>query len=147
MSTTIRLEHLVRQGFPDEAGTSFDVSRETYESLPVLPENKFSGDNWVIKEGNFKEVYRGSDKRRPAVWLYDSSEKFGEDSDPVDDQIYWILLWVEEEGIWVAFEYWNWATVGESYTATVEVSIPHHGDVYKLSEEAKNIVNKFYNFG
>ena len=146
MATTIRLEHLWGQGVRDDPGATFTVSREYYDKLPVLPENKFVGDNWVIEEASFKEVFRESNKRRSAVKLYDSNDVFGEDSDPLDNQVYWIFLWVEEEGVWVAFEYWNWATVSESYTATVEVNVPYHGDIYQLSEEAKKIVNKIYNF-
>ncbi len=147
MATTIRLEHLLRQGGPDEPGTSFTVSRENYEELPVLPENKFTGDNWVIEEVKFKEVFRGSDKRRPAVRLYNPNDVIKDNHEMLDNQVYWIFLWVEEEGVWVCFEYWNWATVSESYESTVEVNIPYHGDIYRLSEEAKKIVSKFYNLG
>ena len=147
MATTIRLEHLWRQGVPDELGSTFSVSREKYEELPILPENKFEGDEWVVEEVRFREVFRGSNKRRPAVRLYNPNDLIKNDPDILDNQVYWILLWIEEEGIWICFEYWNFATVGESYGSTVEVNVPYHGDIYRMSEETKNIVKMFYDFG
>ena len=146
MATTIKLEHLLRQGVPDEPGSSFTVSREKYEELPVLPENIFSKGKWVMDKANFYEVSRLFEGCFPAVRLYNEKEVL-DVANIVDEQIYWYFVWVEAEEIWIAFKYWNLNTLDESFDSTVRVSIPEHGEIYRLSEEAKKIVSKYYNFG
>lgn len=145
MATTIRLEHLLPQGEPDREGCSFTISRESYEELPVLPEKIFSSGNWVIDRTDFKEVYRGSNSYRPAVKLYDEREVI---PNPLlmDDQIYWYILWIEEEKVWVVFKYYDLASLDDTYTSTVEVSLPEHGEIYRPNEAVNQIINQHYNF-
>lgn len=143
MATTIRLEHLMPQGMPDEPGCSFTVSKETYDKLPLLPENHFKEGDWWLGRSEFHEVFRGSNIYRSAVKLYKEDDVV-DGEDILDNQVYWYLVWIREEEVWVAFEYYDLASMNETYNATVRVSLPHRGRIYRLNNHAKQLVELMY---
>ena len=147
MATTIRLEHLLPQGEEDKGGCSFTVSREDYKDLKVMPEMNFSDDSWTIEKATFKEIYRNHLNDDSACHL---AVRFFKEKELMDDEYlhdrhkYWYAVWIKKEQIWIAFEYYDLASLDDTYTSTVEVSIPVHGEIYRPNEEVCDIINLLY---
>ena len=147
MSTTLRLDHLHRQGVPDVGSCPITVSREHYDELPVFPIDDLNG--WYFERAMFEEIYRNhnhdKESKHPAVKFWKKGDVYSKDfRDYIDCRKYWYIVWVEAEKIWIVFQYWNMNTVDEAYNSTVETAFPYHGEIYRLNKETEKIVEYFY---
>lgn len=147
MSTTLRLDHLHRQGVPDVGSCPITVSREHYDELPVFPIDDLNG--WYFERAMFEEIYRNhnhdKESKHPAVKFWKKGDVYSKDfRDYIDCRKYWYIVWVEAEKIWIVFQYWNMNTVDEAYNSTVETAFPYHGEIYRLNKETEKIVGYFY---
>jgi len=120
-----------------------------YQALPELSA-EISNEKCEFCKGQFYEQIRHPTKSFPAVWITNDEWKL-DDADKasgayMNDSIKWIFVCLDiNNSIWIAFKYYNLATVAESYGSTVNVSSPCHGDVYRLYSSCMEIVRKFYN--
>ena len=144
----ITFEAQPMQGSPDYESGSIALTKEQYENLPYLSGDIFDED-CEIHSVSFREPTRHSNRFFPAIrisndaWELDGASALS--GGYMDPKIFWFFVCLDEkEDIWIAFEYYDLATLEDTYTSTVSVSFPTHGDVYRLDEICKEIVRKFY---
>ena len=149
MATKIRLETLLRHGEMDRGDCSFIVSRKTYEELPILEGKTF--EEYHFEPDEFNEIFRGhrneSGSRHKAIRLWKEGEISPDIDDPdyyVNPNVYWYVVWIEKEGIWIVFEYRDYDSLDESYGSTVETASPWHGPIYRPSDEIERIIKIVY---
>ena len=145
----ITFEEQPRHGEPDYEGPTITLTEEQYQHLPELSADIFN-EKCEFSKGLFYEQVRRPTQSFPAVWISSDEWKLDEATEGsggyMDDSIKWVFVCLDiDNDIWIAFEYYNLATVAEAYGSTVGVSLPCHGDLYRLDSSCKDIVLKFYN--
>ena len=131
------LETLTRHGELDpKTNVSFVVSKDKYFELPVIDDSKL-GDCYVSK-GNFKEIYRGHSKHQKSVHTAMIIKKNAE------DDMHWNIVFINDEQVWVAFEYKNDIDIGEDYGSTVEVANPCRGNIYRISNYIAELLRQMF---
>lgn len=138
-----------RHGEPDYETGTITLTQAEYHDLPELSASIFN-EKCEFKKGQFYEQVRRPTQSFPAVWIANDEWKLDKpdksSSGYLNDSIKWVFVCLDiDNDIWIAFKYYNLATVTESYGSTVGVSSPCHGDLYRLDPSCKDIVNKFYN--
>lgn len=139
----IRFFMQVRQGFMDYEGDSIYLTAREYFKLPKISVESFVGD-CKFSKGEFWEPVRDPVTSFPAVFIKNDAW-IREDSDYLNKEVVWVFVCIDaDEDFWIAFKYWDSVDVGEAYGATVNVSFPEHGEVYRLDESCMKVVHKFY---
>lgn len=138
-----------RQGEEDYESGSITLTQEQYQNLPELSTDIFN-EKCKFKKGSFSEKVRYPEVSFPAVWITNDDWHLGDAGDGtggyLDDKFQWVFVCLDMEAdIWIAFKFWDCATVAEAYCATVSVSFPCHGKLYRLDSKCKEIVQRFYN--
>jgi len=144
----ITFESQPRQGEPDYENGSIVLTEEDYKKLPELSIDIFN-EECKFSKGNFSEQIRNPNKSFPAIWISNDAWDLGEASDLsggyIDSSIYWVFVCLDVAAdIWIGFQFYDLTTVEDSFTATVGVSFPSHGEVYRLDSKCKEIVRQFY---
>ena len=127
---------------------SINLTTKEYENLPELSPTVFN-ENCEFNKGLFVEKVRHPEESFPAIWITNDDWVLEDSSDSsggyLDDTIKWVFVCLDVNAdIWIAFKYYDAATVAEAYGSTVSVSFPCHGEVYRLDSKCKEIVRKFY---
>ena len=143
MGTTIRLEHLLPHGQPDEPGYSFDISKESYNELAILPEDQFLKGNWHISECNFHEVCRRDEKSYLGIRLWKDGD-YANIPYANDPQKYWHIVWIKEENVWIVFELYESATLNDTFYSKVYVSLPIRGQIFRPNEHVKSLIKQHF---
>lgn len=139
----IRFLMQVRQGFEDYEYNSIYLTTEDYFKLPELSMESFPSD-CEISKGEFFEPVRPPSTPYPAVFVKNDAW-IRKNSDYLEKEVYWVFVCIDvERDFWIAFKYWDSADLDEAYGATVNVSFPGHGEVYRLDESCMNVVREFY---
>ena len=111
--------------------------------LPVLS-GKLFDENCSFHKGWFAEKVRHPEISFPALWIHNPNWKFNE-SWMLDDRYSWVFVCLDEEkDVWIAFKYYDAASLGDAYGSTVSVSWPSHDTVYRLGDKCKELLNKYY---
>lgn len=146
----IAFDNQPRHGEPDTEGNSIILSQEKYEELPVFHgPNNFNAKDIVIKKGRFSEQIRHPQKSFPSISfstnLKLNSENIIEEGGYVNDSISLIFVCIDEEkDFWISFNFYDLTTIEDTYGSTVSVSFPNHGPVYRVDEETKQAMRKYF---
>ena len=144
----IKFEAQPRQGTPDYESGSIILTKEQYEKLPYLSGDIFD-ETCQIHSVTFREPTRHSNIFFPAIRISHDEWELKDDTEDsggyMDPRIFWFFVCLDKAAdIWIAFDFYDLATLEDTYTSTVGVSFPTHGDIYRLDEKCKEIVRKFY---
>lgn len=146
----ITFEAQPRQGTPDYESNSIVLTKADYEKLPELSADIFDEKCKFLK-GIFSEKVRMPTHCFSAVWISRDNWELEEpaNAELTGGYIHSIFQWVfvcldAKENIWIAFKYYDLATIEDCFGATVGVAFPEHDEVYRLDEKCKEIVRKFY---
>jgi len=140
----IRFDFQTESGIPDSESCSIVLTKEQYEQLPKLSIRGFRND-CVIHKKDFYEQVRNPKVHFPALWIFNDSWKLKNPEEYIDSSICMVFVCLDmNEDIWIAFKYYNLATIEDAYDSTVSVSYPAHGDVYALDEKSKEIIKQFF---
>lgn len=146
----ITFDNQPRHGEPDTEGNSIVLSQEKYEDLPVYHDpNIFNTNDIVIKKGRFLEQVRHPEKSFPSVSFSTDlklhSGNVIEEGGYADDSITLIFVCIDEEkDFWIAFNFYDLATLEDAYGSTVSVSFPNHDTVCRIDEETKQAMRKYF---
>ena len=147
----ITFEAQPRQGTPDYETNSIVLTQAEYENLPVLSANIFD-EKCEFSKGTFSEQVRAPVHTFPAVWISNDSWELEEPHNSdltggyMDSTFWWVFVCLDsKENIWIAFKYYDLATLEDSYCATVGVAFPDHSEIYRLDKKCTEIVRQFYN--
>lgn len=138
-----------KHGTPDTESNSIVLTKENFLNLPELHSADIFNENCEYCKGFFFEQVRHSEQSFPALWIYNKDWKL-KDASPLsggylDDEIKWVFVCLDiKEDIWIAFEYYDRATLEDAYGSTVGVSFPSHGNIHRLDDNAKEILRRFY---
>ena len=145
----IRFECQTEAGIPDSESCSIYLTKEQYATLPVLSIEDIDSNSTITRK-DFTDQIRNPIRSFPAIrisnplWKLEQPEKF--EDQYANPEYQWVLVYVDLiNDIWIAFKYWNAATNADimSYSS-VGVSYPWHGDVYRIDESLKKIVDCFF---
>lgn len=146
----ITFEAQPRQGTPDYEYNSIVLTKADYENLPELSADIFD-EKCEFSKGIFSEKVRVPRISFSAIWISRDNWELEKPSDIeltggyIDSTFWWVFVCLDtKDNIWVAFKYYDLATVEDAYCATVGVAFPEHEEVYRLDEKCKEIVRKFY---
>lgn len=144
----IRFDFQTQSGIPDSESCSIILSKEEYVALPEITVNEFDANTTFFKK-EFTEQVRNPHGFFPAIWLsnpawlLEQPEEF--ESQYNNPEYYWVFVCLDTvDDIWIAFKYWDAATIEEVFSSTVSVSTPWHGDIYCLDKGCKKIVKQFF---
>lgn len=145
----IKFSEQSRHNTYDSDSVSIRLTLEQYESLPELSIETFNSKcKFEVKL--FSEQVRHPSKYFPAIWISNDDWKLTDVAEIPDsyinNNIYWMFVCIDSvKDLWIAFTYYDLATVSESFASTVSVSFPSHGDVYKLDKRCKEeIVDRLF---
>ncbi len=147
----IKFEHQLRQGEQDYECNSIKLTEDDYNSLPILEAKKIIDNNCTFKNEEFIEPIRHQSKSFKALWISNKNWNLESESKKfnggyMDTTIYWVFVCVDEKlDKWIAFKFYDLATVEDCYSSTVAVSLPTHGDIYRLDNDCMEIVRKYFN--
>lgn len=146
----ITFEKQPRHGELDVEYDSIILTDEQYHTLPTFPTAEKFDNNCKFNSGRFYEQVRHDhDVSWPAIWISHPNwvlpNNASEAGGYLYDKIRYIFACIDEEkDYWIAFDYYDLATVEEAYGSTVGVAFPRHGTVYRLDADAFKIVRDFY---
>ena len=137
----LRFDFQYRHDCPDEEVNSIVLTDETYAALPVLNFEETFDDESVFQYVPFAEQVRHVAKAFPAICVMNNKWRMEDDS-YLDREVRWHFVCLDKaKGIWIAFKCWDAATDAEAYGSTVKVSLPCHGEVYRLDEKCMEVVS------
>lgn len=143
----IRFENQCRQGCEDYPGPSICLSYKDYCSLPIIDSKAVFDEDCDFKKRTFFEQVRHPSKEFKSIWVSNPNWHLpNNSSNPyMCTEIHWVFVCISEaKNAWIAFKFWDEVDAGEAYTATVGVSFPRHGELYRLDNECRKIVKNFY---
>lgn len=136
----ILFENQVAQGSPDYIYDPIYLTEADYDNLPVLDYDKFFDKDCVFKMVSFREPIRHEPRRFSAIRV--ENDKWNSDRyELMDPRVVWYFVCLNgRKNVWIAFKYWDEATLDDTMHATVGVSFPRHGDVYRLDDKCKIVI-------
>ncbi len=145
---SIKFVQQLRQGVEDYEKDSIFLTEEDYNALPIIDNRdckELLNGNCTVNKKDFFEQVRHATKSFPAIWISNPNWKLPNDI-YVHNKIYFIFVCIDEKlDRWIAFKFYNLLTKADNSDAIIPVSLPQHGDIYRLNDDCMNIVRKFYN--
>lgn len=140
----IKFSNQTRENMPDTESYTIRLTKEQYLKLPELSIGNMGNKCQFYKE-DFPEQIRNPKKTFPALWLCNPGWRLKEPENYLNPEVKLVFVCLDmKNDIWIAFPYFDLATVEDAYGSTVSVSCPAHAEVYRLDDEFIRFVKRFF---
>lgn len=148
---SIKFVQQLKQGVEDFECNSIFLTEDNYKKLPIINDEdsqEILNGNCTFEKKNFFEQVRRAKKSFPAIWISNEDWKLEQTNyydKYVNDKIHWVFVCIDEKlGRWIAFKFYNLLTISDACDAIIHVSLPDHGELYRLNNDCMKLVKKYY---